>query len=68
MSFKPEVQTAGDGGKWTGNMLRFATRLEAERWVYALMRRWYAVDDTRVVESDDPVNYKLKEDGSVESV
>jgi hypothetical protein len=56
MSFKPEV-IADSSGKWCGNALRFATHEEAEANVRALMMRWFAVHETRVVESDDPVNY-----------
>ena len=55
-SFKPEV-IADNSGTWCGNALRFATRAEAEANVVDLMRRWMLVRDTRVVESDDPVNY-----------
>jgi hypothetical protein len=57
MSFKPEVQT-DDTGKWYGNALRFATPAEAEAQVAELMMRWTTVRDTRVVECDDPVNYR----------
>src|ERR1700724_4698789 len=57
MSFKPEV-IADTSGKWCGNALRFATRKEAEANVRDLMMRWFAVRETRVVESDDPVNYR----------
>jgi hypothetical protein len=57
MSFKPEV-IADSSGKFYGNALRFATREEAEANVRDLMMRWFAVTDTRVVESDDPVNYR----------
>jgi len=56
MSFKPEV-IADPSGRWCGNALRFATREEAEANVRDLMMRWFAVRETRVVESDDPVNY-----------
>jgi hypothetical protein len=55
MSWKPEVQ-ADSSGKWSGNALRFATRDEAEDNVRALAKRWSLVRDTRVIESDDPVN------------
>ena len=55
-SYKPEVIADGSG-QWAGNSLRFATREEAEANVRALSTRWMAVRDTRVVESDDPVNY-----------
>jgi hypothetical protein len=57
-SFKPEVQTAGDGQNWSGNALRFATKAEAEQYVKDLMWRWTAVNDTRVIESEDAVNYQ----------
>ena len=56
MSYKAEVQTAGDGDKWSGNGLRFATKEAAEQYVQNLMYRWTAVTDTRVVESEEPVN------------
>jgi hypothetical protein len=57
MSYKPEV-IADSSGKFYGNALRFATREEAEANVKDLEMRWFAVRDTRVVESDDPVNYR----------
>jgi hypothetical protein len=57
MSFKPEV-IADSTGKWAGNALRFATREEAEANVFDLSMRWFAVRETRVVESADPVNYR----------
>ena len=56
MSWKPEV-IADSSGKWYGNALRFATREEAAANVRDLMMRWFAVRDTRVVKTDDPVNY-----------
>ena len=57
MSFKPEV-IADTSGKWCANALRFATREEAAANVQDLMMRWLAVRKTRIVESDDPVNYR----------
>ena len=66
MSFKPEV-IADSSGKWCGNALRFATREEAEANVLDLMMRWHLVRDTRVVECDDPVNYRWV-DGKLESI
>ena len=66
MSFKPEV-TADPSGKWCGNALRFATREEAAANVRDLMMRWFAVRETRVVVSDDPVNYRYV-DGRLESL
>lgn len=57
MSWKPEV-IADDSGKFVGNALRFATKEEAEANVHALMMSWMAVREWRVVESDEPVNYR----------
>lgn len=56
MSYKPEV-IADSSGKWTGNALRFETVYEAEQYVEDLKDRWTLVSDTRVVKSDEPVNY-----------
>jgi hypothetical protein len=63
-SFAPEV-TTNDSGKFYGNALRFATREEAEANVADLFSRWTLVRETRVVESDDEVNYKYTSDGLV---
>lgn len=57
MSWKPEVMVSGERN-WAGNALRFATKEEAEANVRNLMNRWLLVTDTRVVESEDPVNYR----------
>jgi hypothetical protein len=57
MSCKPEV-IADSSGKWCGNALRFATREEAENNARDLSYRWFAVRETRAVESTDPVNYR----------
>ncbi len=64
-SFAPEV-IADSSGKWTGNGLRFATEAEAAAWVLDLSYRWLLVRDTRVVASEDPVNYKIV-DGKLEA-
>jgi hypothetical protein len=61
ISWKPEVQTAGGAGKWSGNACRFATEAEAKDYVIDLSMRWTAVSDFRVVESDDPVTYEMVE-------
>lgn len=59
-SFAAEVRTAGDPVEgYTGNALRFATRGEAEQYVFDLALRWTAVADWRVVESPDPVTHAL---------
>lgn len=54
MSWKPEVKVAG---RWERNGLVFGTQGEAERNAKYLMRRWMAVEDSRAVEVDEPVNY-----------
>ena len=54
MNYKPEVFVSG---KWSQNALVFATREEAEASAHDLMDRWFAVSDSRAVESDKPVNY-----------
>lgn len=59
-SFKAQV-IADNSGKWVNNALRFATRKEAEDYVVDLAWRWTLVRETRVVESDDPVNYVFKD-------
>jgi len=56
-SFKPEV-VCDSTGKFYDNGLRFATKEEAEKNVEDLRCRWMMVMDTRIVESDDPVNYR----------
>ena len=66
MSFKPEV-IADSSGKWVGNALRFSTREEAEANFRDLMMRWFAVRETRVLVSDDSVNYCYV-DGRLESL
>ena len=55
-SWAPEV-IADASGKWCGNSLRFATKLEAEQNVRDLEMRWFAVRETRVVQSADEPNY-----------
>jgi hypothetical protein len=56
-SWRPEV-IADSTGQWCPNGLRFATKAEAELNVADLMNRWFAVRETRVVESDDEPNYR----------
>lgn len=57
MSYKVEVATVDDGGKFSSNGLRFATKQEAELSAGELMSRWFAVKEYRIAESTDPVNY-----------
>jgi hypothetical protein len=58
MSFKSEV-IADSTGQWCGNALRFATQEEADIYGRDLASRWISVRETRVVQSTDPVNYRL---------
>jgi hypothetical protein len=58
MSWKPEVRTGTDP-KFYGNNLAFATKEEAEYSAKDLMNRWLLVNELRVVESDQTVNYRL---------
>jgi len=66
MSWAPQV-IADNSGKFVGNALRFATKEEAEANVYDLAMRWILVRETRVVESDEPVNYRYI-DGKLQAV
>lgn len=56
-SYAPEV-IADSSGKWCGNMLRFATREEAEASARNLAARWTLVRDWRAAPSDDPPGYR----------
>jgi hypothetical protein len=58
MSWKSEV-VVDSTWTWHGNALRFATKAEAEQYVADLAQRWTLVTDTRVVESNGPVNYRI---------
>jgi len=54
MSYRPMVYVQGE---WAGNGVRFATPDEAEAAARNLAARWFLVDDIRVDESEDEVNY-----------
>jgi hypothetical protein len=58
MSYRPMVYVQGE---WAGNGLRFATSDEALASAQNLMARWFLVDDVRVDESNDEVNYAWDE-------
>ena len=55
MSYKAEV-IADNSGEWASNGLRFATKEEAAEYLSDLAWRWTSVRETRVAESDEPVN------------
>lgn len=59
MSYKPEVQVAGEGDKWHQNNLAFETEAEAYASAQDLAGRWMLVTGYRAAPSDQPVNYKL---------
>lgn len=56
MSYRPMVYVHRE---WAGNGLRFATQEEAEQSASDLAARWFLVEDFRVEESEDPVNYAI---------
>jgi hypothetical protein len=58
MSWAPEVMVIGNGGKWSRNALRFATKDEATASACNLAMRWTMVEDFRATEADEPVNYR----------
>lgn len=64
MSWKPAVQVNGDP-TWSYNALRFETKEEAMASARDLMNRWLLVTAFDAHESEDPVNYKLVDDGGV---
>jgi hypothetical protein len=57
-SYAVEIVAHGED-QWCGGGLRLGTRAEAEAYGRDLARRWTAVKETRVVESEDAPNYGL---------
>jgi hypothetical protein len=57
MSYKYEVQVARDPA-WYDNMVAFATREEAQAAGQRKFDSWTLTVAFRVVESDQPVNYR----------
>ncbi len=63
-SWASEVHTVSCApDTWTGNGLRFATKLEADQYGQDLAIRWTAVEDVRSVESADKPTHRLESDG-----
>jgi len=54
MSWKPEIQVAGDP-KWYDNAVRFKAKYEAEQYAKDLFYRWTTAKEWRVSQSEDPV-------------
>ena len=63
MSHKVEVLVDGDTS-WVSNALRFETTEEAESYGKDLFRRWLAVKEWRIADSDEPVNYRINNGSS----
>lgn len=63
MSWLMEVQVFGEDG-WYPNGIRLATEREAKAYAWHKACTWTLVKDTRVRESDDPVNYRWDPDTS----
>lgn len=60
MSYKLEVKTMGDTN-FASNGLRFATEEEGKAYERDLTGRWFAITESRVVESNDPVTHVIKD-------
>lgn len=45
-------------GKWSGNSVRFSTKAEAEAYGLMKFTTWVAAEEYRVVESEDPANWR----------
>jgi hypothetical protein len=58
-SYRYEVQVAG---RWYPNSVYFATREEADAAAASKLWNWTQAEDTRVVESDEPANYRWDAD------
>ena len=66
MNYRPEIST--DGGKSFGqNAQVFATKEEAETMAKDIFNRWMLATDYRAAETEDPVNYEIK-DNALKSV
>lgn len=58
MSFKLGVKTPGDT-EFVSNALVFETEKEAEDYGRDLFSRWMAVKETKVLTSEEAVNYQF---------
>ena len=57
MNWKGEV-IADNSGEWCGNALVFKTKEEAEKYIHNLMMKWFAVRETRVIETPLEANFE----------
>ena len=65
-SWKAQIATAEDPD-WVDNGIRLATKKEAVMYACDLASRWTAVVESRITESEDPVNYTY-ENGTLVSI
>lgn len=63
-SLQVDVRTYGSK-EWTSCHVRLATRPEAEGHASDLTRCWLEVEEWRIIESQDPVNYRFENGGLV---
>jgi hypothetical protein len=61
MSFKVAVRAVGEN-TFCQNGCAFATYGEADNAGSELLSRWFGADEYKVVESDQPVNYRWDAD------
>ncbi len=57
LTYKVELQVAGEGEKWHGNGIAYPTAEEAKAAGYSKLCAWTMATDYRVVESTDAANY-----------
>lgn len=58
MSWKMEVQVAGNSSDWYDNAIRLPNKKQAEAYARDLYSRWMATTAWRVKRSGDAVNYE----------
>lgn len=64
MSYRVDVQLAGEEGHWYNNKLRFATEDEATQYSTHLTSRWSLVTNTRPVEAEGPPTHTVDDSGA----
>jgi hypothetical protein len=61
MAWTYELQVYGNGGNWSNVGVRFPTEEEAKQAALIKFTAWTMAEDYRVVEVDEPANYRLVE-------
>ena len=59
MAYKPGVKTNSDR-EYVYNGIRLATAFECEQFLDDLKCKWFAVVDTNIARTDEPVNYEWR--------